>query len=816
MKKIFINLTIFLGVSFLFADSIGLDVVKSIAESKIRHDNKTNYSIKKINIFQIDSNISAYIFQLNPQGFIVTSANEDITPIIGYSYKSNFSLEENTANIALEMIRTDLKLRTNAISYTDPTLLKENNALWKNYADKNYILQNTKDEIWPPEGYSISEGWVEVLWDIYFPYWNFCPLDPETGQRSNTSCMTTAITQIMQYHHFIGEPSFTDSDDYYSTYTNPSIHIDDECNQYDFPSFPELNVFVDDLKDNLESYAPLTNDDKAAISFAFGVAAKVDYCSSHGSGATPLNAKNALLTKFGYDSANLVNNTNSTFYDDLISNMMDAKPALLGIFQSDTQVGHAIVCDGYNASDNTYHLNFGWSGSCNGWYSLPCGMPADYDIVSLAIMDIEGGSIPFHIDGQIIEDSAPVENTSVTLQGPRNYHCIVGNTDGHFSIEYVVEGDYIVTALIELPGGGYYYKTQEMYLDPINNGILLFLDSYKTIAAHVNAPVNPEGCNVAMYKNELIVTSGETNSDGNVRMKGVLPDIYSVSASLQSNYFVISEFEVTAENQYIILNLTEYPYDSTINYAGDPVGQLQLLENMSCGIKLAGEDIADFGNDVINGINFIAPFNPDDGQIFGQVWHDNTLLSEKEINDFFEGQWTSIVLDNFVAINPEKVYYVGYRIHSLSGSVSAAYHDAGPRIEEKGAFIKTGSWMQLPYTYDFNFCINANIISQNPVYSEENVIPNNESNLTNYPNPFNPTTKISFSILEDSKVELNIYNCRGQRVKTLIDSNLNSGNHTILWDGKDFKNIEMSSGIYFYKLIIDKKPDSIKKCILLK
>jgi len=70
----------------------------------------------------------------------------------------------------------------------------------------------------------------------------------------------------------------------------------------------------------------------------------------------------------------------------------------------------------------------------------------------------------------------------------------------------------------------------------------------------------------------------------------------------------------------------------------------------------------------------------------------------------------------------------------------------------------------------------------------------------NYPNPFNPTTTISFSLANKGKVELTIYNVKGQKVKTLCKGAMEAGEHSMIWNGKDNSNNPVSSGIYFYKL----------------
>ena len=87
---------------------------------------------------------------------------------------------------------------------------------------------------------------------------------------------------------------------------------------------------------------------------------------------------------------------------------------------------------------------------------------------------------------------------------------------------------------------------------------------------------------------------------------------------------------------------------------------------------------------------------------------------------------------------------------------------------------------------------------------------------SNYPNPFNPETTISFSIPEESNVELTIFNIKGQKVKTLINSSLDKGNHSIIWNGKNEHNKSVASGVYFYKFDVNDKTKSIKKCLMLK
>jgi len=98
---------------------------------------------------------------------------------------------------------------------------------------------------------------------------------------------------------------------------------------------------------------------------------------------------------------------------------------------------------------------------------------------------------------------------------------------------------------------------------------------------------------------------------------------------------------------------------------------------------------------------------------------------------------------------------------------------------------------------------------------ENEVIPNTNFMLSNYPNPFNPNTTISFSLQNNSIVEISIYNIKGHKVKQLVSDQLSAGQHSVVWDGTDNNNKSISSGIYFYKFKAGDYSE-IKKMILLK
>ncbi|MCF7793300.1 MAG: carboxypeptidase regulatory-like domain-containing protein [Candidatus Cloacimonetes bacterium] len=88
-----------------------------------------------------------------------------------------------------------------------------------------------------------------------------------------------------------------------------------------------------------------------------------------------------------------------------------------------------------------------------------------------------------------------------------------------------------------------------------------------------------------------------------------------------------------------------------------------------------------------------------------------------------------------------------------------------------------------------------------------------------YPNPFNPTTTISFSLSGNAEVNISIHNIKGQKIKTLVNQEMAAGYHDVIWNGKDEYGQTVSSGIYFTIVDINQEGTdytSVKKVILLK
>lgn len=90
-------------------------------------------------------------------------------------------------------------------------------------------------------------------------------------------------------------------------------------------------------------------------------------------------------------------------------------------------------------------------------------------------------------------------------------------------------------------------------------------------------------------------------------------------------------------------------------------------------------------------------------------------------------------------------------------------------------------------------------------------LPRNPKLSQNFPNPFNPSTTIEFSLEKSGDVKIQIFNIKGQLVETLVDNYKTPGSYSVNWNPSS-----LSSGQYFYQIVVDGQPVSTKKAIFLK
>ena len=98
---------------------------------------------------------------------------------------------------------------------------------------------------------------------------------------------------------------------------------------------------------------------------------------------------------------------------------------------------------------------------------------------------------------------------------------------------------------------------------------------------------------------------------------------------------------------------------------------------------------------------------------------------------------------------------------------------------------------------------------------DKNMIPTEFSLGNNYPNPFNPVTNITYSLPEDMRVVIKVFDIEGKEVISLVDSRQSAGHNSIVWNGTNDFGAPVSTGLYFYR-IQSSDFSKTKKMIFLK
>ena len=372
---------------------------------------------KRLAVIEKNGDALAYVFRMHPKGFVVISSDDSINPVIAYSFKSNFDKNIHPNNALMNLITQDIHARRRALEKNSTRvkgIINKNRNHWEILTSATQDSANltglSTQAQWPDSDY---DGWLDTTWSQDDPYNISCPFDPfdspviqngliVDGTTSLTGCVATAMSQIVNYWQFPSSIIFSDSDNYVSAIdvdgdgpeAERRLWIDvipdgqndgNEVVEYEYnPSLNPINYNENGTNPSGEAIADLI--------YGCGVLVKMDYSSSTASTSTS-SVADALTGRLGYTSAIIMDpNINSDFYDVLISNMSNGRPAQLSIKKTDTTGGHSIVCDGYR-DDGYYHLNFGWGPSSpnqisDAWYSLPSGMPSGYDVIKYGILNV--------------------------------------------------------------------------------------------------------------------------------------------------------------------------------------------------------------------------------------------------------------------------------------------------------------------------------------------------------------------------------------------------------------------------------------------
>ncbi len=255
---------------------------------------------------------------------------------------------------------------------------------------------------------SAQEPLLTTHWTQGYPYNQHCPTDPlENNKHCYAGCPAVVMGQIVNHLRTTQGTRFDDGDDYYSNYFGRQFQIDDDWEAYDFPSFPQLNVMLDSVDAIYQRGEGLPDSLKAAVVFACGVACKQVYSASdsYGSGTFSVNQAYDAYRRFGFSDCQLLWDLDSATIALVISNLQAGYPVHLAVENPAGTSGHNVVVDGYRESDGKFHVNFGWGGSMDNWYSLPDpgGFSYGWTKVEGVIVNI----IPSNASMAVLESSHP-------------------------------------------------------------------------------------------------------------------------------------------------------------------------------------------------------------------------------------------------------------------------------------------------------------------------------------------------------------------------------------------------------------------------
>ncbi|MCB5229039.1 MAG: T9SS type A sorting domain-containing protein [Candidatus Cloacimonetes bacterium] len=173
----------------------------------------------------------------------------------------------------------------------------------------------------------------------------------------------------------------------------------------------------------------------------------------------------------------------------------------------------------------------------------------------------------------------------------------------------------------------------------------------------------------------------------------------------------------------------------------------------------------------------------------------NTQLAQFQYpaSSVVEG-WNYVQMPDGINI-PDGQFYVGIYEAANAPAIGVDTSSNG------NSYIRTGS------TWDAftagELMIRA--IVEPAVSSDDPILSPVVLDATNYPNPFNPETTISFSVPTTGHTTVKIYNLKGQVVRSLVNDLRAAGQHVVIWNGKDDSGKEVSSGLYFYRVSNDGK-----------
>ncbi|MFO7895510.1 MAG: FlgD immunoglobulin-like domain containing protein [Candidatus Cloacimonadales bacterium] len=324
--------------------------------------------------------------------------------------------------------------------------------------------------------------------------------------------------------------------------------------------------------------------------------------------------------------------------------------------------------------------------------------------------------------------------------------------------------------------------------------------------------------NTLFYKDYMSVDCLKINPDGSLGESTNLSssfDYLELSGS-EDNFFAITCNAVTPSNDLYLFQNGEMIWSEAWNIDIGEFGPVNPIFEEDGFYQIGNhynENITvvkyDYDHELIPGTSFA---------------YDPVYDRGKSLKTFKDGEDFVFFIHSYI-VNYEDQY--SYIIANESGEIiSEEFQETiidRENLEYVNEVIKADDCLYIAFPcgfkplegeYERNFYVQK-IDLQNVLAAEIDDMEKPETILSCYPNPFNPETTISFSVAnEQTNTTLNIYNLKGQKIKTLLHEKLPIGAHNIVWNGLDSNNKKVASGVYLYKLTNGSSQKSAKMLLL--
>lgn len=295
---------------------------------------------------------SYYVFpNANSKGFTIVSGDDRLPEIVGYSRQGSY--DENNLPEGFVSFMEAYQNLYNKVNLGDAEALK-NLAEIKAWRNKKYASAASTSAVAPLLG--------NIEWDQTSPYNNMCPRY-DSVHVAATGCVATAMAQVMAYYKYPKQLK-ADIPGYVNRWNGIPMEIPtitQEEGIYDWDNMlPKYNKEANATQQQKDAVAKLMYHCGAAVQMNYGPESAASVSASK------------LAKYFGYDADLMMDLNRSTFSLDKWMQIIDTelaagRPVLYGGQASDG--GHQFICDGID-DEGLYHINWGWSGSQNGYFDL--------------------------------------------------------------------------------------------------------------------------------------------------------------------------------------------------------------------------------------------------------------------------------------------------------------------------------------------------------------------------------------------------------------------------------------------------------------